>query len=70
MNRLKTAKSTATSGSDCWGMDYTYDRYANLTNAAISSDRGGTGCSAPTLSLAGKNGLIEQAWNFSSAGTK
>ena len=26
MNRLATAQSQATSGSDCWGMSYGYDR--------------------------------------------
>jgi RHS repeat-associated protein len=71
MNRLKTAKSTATTGSDCWGLDYTYDRYANLTNAAISSDRGGSGCSAPTLSLAvstSTNKITSSGFTYDAAG--
>lgn len=46
MNRLATAKTQATSGSDCWGQGFTYDRYGNLSNVAA------TQCSAPTLSLA------------------
>jgi RHS repeat-associated protein len=45
MNRLATAQSQATSGADCWGQSYTYDRYGNLTNANV------TQCSAPSLSL-------------------
>jgi RHS repeat-associated protein len=71
MNRLKTAKSTATTGSDCWGLDYTYDRYANLTNAAISSDRGGSGCSAPTLSLSvstSTNKITSSGFTYDAAG--
>jgi hypothetical protein len=45
LNRVSTAKSQATSGSDCWGQSFAYDRYANLTT--ITS----TQCSAPVLSL-------------------
>ena len=45
LNRVSTASSQATSGSDCWGQSMTYDRYANLT--AITT----TKCSSPGLSL-------------------
>jgi len=45
LNRLATAKSNATSGTDCWGQDYTYDRYANLTGISVNQ------CSAPALGL-------------------
>jgi hypothetical protein len=34
LNRLATANSQATSGSDCWGQSYGYDRYGNLTGIA------------------------------------
>ena len=30
MNRLATAQSQATSGNDCWGQSYAYDRYASI----------------------------------------
>ncbi len=45
LNRVKTAQSQATSGSDCWGLSYGYDRYENLLSATV------TKCSAPQLSL-------------------
>jgi RHS repeat-associated protein len=45
LNRVSTASSQATSGSDCWGQGFTYDRYANLTTTTVSQ------CSAPVLSL-------------------
>lgn len=46
MNRLKTATTQATSGSDCWGQSFTRDRYNNLTNV------GSIQCSAPMLNQA------------------
>ncbi len=45
MNRLATAQTQATSGSNCWGQSYGYDRYANLLTATV------TKCSAPSLNL-------------------
>ncbi len=39
--RVKTAQGQGTSGCGCWGQSYTYDRYANLTQAAS------TKCSSP-----------------------
>jgi RHS repeat-associated protein len=45
LNRVTTASSQATSGSDCWGQSFGYDRYANLTTINV------TQCTAPMLSL-------------------
>ena len=46
MNRLKTAQSQANSPDpNCWGLQYGYDRYANLLSASI------TKCAGPALSL-------------------
>lgn len=45
LNRVSTAQSQASSGSDCWGQSFSYDRYANLTTISA------TQCSAPMLSL-------------------
>jgi RHS repeat-associated protein len=45
LNRVSTASSQATSGSDCWGQGFAYDRYANLTTTNV------TQCTAPMLSL-------------------
>jgi len=45
LNRLATAQSQATSGGDCWGQSYGYDRYASLTSISV------TQCSALALGL-------------------
>jgi hypothetical protein len=49
LNRIATASSSTTSGPDCWGQSFGYDRYGNLTTVNV------TQCSAPTLSLAVNN---------------
>ena len=45
LNRLSSAQSQATSGPDCWGQSFTYDRYANLAGITVTQR------SAPALSL-------------------
>src|SRR5208337_3856610 len=62
--RVSTAKSQATSGSDCWGQSFAYDRYANLTT--ISS----TQCSAPILSLSVNtdNQITNSGFSYDAAG--
>lgn len=64
LNRVSTAKSQATSGSDCWGQSFGYDRYANLTT--ISS----TQCSAPILSLSvnTNNRITNSGFSYDAAG--
>lgn len=46
LSRLVSGSSQATSGSDCWGQNYTLDAVANLTNISLSQ------CSGTTLSTA------------------
>jgi RHS repeat-associated protein len=65
MNRLKTAYSSANSGSDCWGQSFSYDRYGNLST--ISQ----TKCSPPTLSLSidsGTNQITNSGFGYDAAG--
>lgn len=45
MNRLASAQSQATTGADCWGDSYGYDRYGNLLTMSV------TKCSAQNLSV-------------------
>jgi len=45
LNRVATAQTAATSGSDCWGLSFGYDVWANLLSETV------TKCSAPMLSL-------------------
>ena len=49
LNRIGTAQSQATSGPDCWGDSYGYDRYGNLLNMNV------TQCSAPSLNVTVNN---------------
>lgn len=48
LNRIYTAGTTATTGSYCWGYQYTADAWGNLT--AQSGLTGYTGCSEYTSS--------------------
>jgi YD repeat-containing protein len=45
MNRLASAQSQATSGTDCWGNSYGYDRFGNLLTMTV------TKCTAQNLSV-------------------
>jgi hypothetical protein len=45
MNRLASAQSQATSGTDCWGDSYGYDRFGNLLTMTV------TKCSAQNLNV-------------------
>jgi len=64
MNRVATAKTQATSGTDCWGQSFGYDRYANLLNANV------TQCSAPSLSLSvnTSNRITNTGFSYDAAG--
>ena len=64
LNRVSTAQSQASSGANCWGQSFSYDRYANL--AAIAS----TQCPSPTLSLSvnAKNHVANAGFTYDPAG--
>jgi RHS repeat-associated protein len=64
LNRVSTATSQATSGSDCWGQSFSYDRYANLTTTTS------TQCSAPILSLSVNtdNQITNSGFSYDAAG--
>ncbi len=56
--------SQATSGTNCWGQSFGYDRYGNLT--AINS----TQCSSPTMSVTvnAKNQVTNSGFTYDSGG--
>ena len=54
MNRLLTAKATATTGSACWGLSFVYDRYANLSQINVPTNYNGCD-NGPALSLSINN---------------
>jgi hypothetical protein len=45
LNRMATAQSQATTGTDCWGNSYGYDRYGNLLTMSV------TKCTAQSLNV-------------------
>ena len=49
LNRLSTAQSQATSGVNCWGNSYGYDRFGNLLAMNV------TKCTAPNLNVTVNN---------------
>src|SRR5262249_21321441 len=57
-------QSTATSGADCWGQSFSYDRYGNLGSITV------TKCAAPSLSLVfnGNNQVSSSGFAFDAAG--
>jgi RHS repeat-associated protein len=65
LNRIATAKTSSTSGSNCWGETYTVDQWANLTS--IGAVSGYTGCTQESLGLtAGTNNQVSATgFNFS-----
>jgi RHS repeat-associated protein len=57
VNRISTAQTSSTSGSNCWGETYGYDQWANLTN--IGAVSGYSGCTQESLSVsAGTNNQL------------
>ena len=49
LNRVKSALTNGTTGNLCWGLDYTYDIWANLKTVALDSAR--PACSWGTLNV-------------------
>jgi RHS repeat-associated protein len=68
LNRIITAKTSSTSGSNCWGETYTIDQWSNLT--AIGAVSGYTGCTQQSLSIIvnGNNQVNEQGFSYDGAG--
>jgi RHS repeat-associated protein len=64
LNRVATGQSQATSGGNCWGQSFAYDRYANLTTISV------TKCSAPMLSLSvnTQNRITNSGFSYDAAG--
>jgi RHS repeat-associated protein len=49
LNRVRSALTNGTTGNFCWGLDYTYDIWANLKTVALDSAR--PACSWGTLNV-------------------
>jgi len=64
LNRIATAKTSSTSGSNCWGETYTVDQWANLTS--IGAVSGYTGCTQESLSVTAttNNQLTATGYNY------
>lgn len=63
-NRLATAQTQATSGSNCWGLSYGYDQYSNRLTATVNK------CSAPSLNLTvnTQNRITNSGFTYDAAG--
>ena len=68
LNRIATAKTSSTSGSNCWGETYTIDQWSNLT--AIGAVSGYTGCTQESLSVGAtaNNQLSATGFTYDAAG--
>jgi RHS repeat-associated protein len=68
LNRIATAKTSSTSGSNCWGETYTIDQWANLTS--IGAVSGYTGCTQEGLSVTAttNNQLSATGFSYDAAG--
>ncbi len=68
LNRIATAKTSSTSGSNCWGETYTIDQWSNLT--AIGAVSGYTGCTQESLSVGAtaNNQLTATGFTYDAAG--
>jgi len=64
LNRVATAQSAATSGTDCWGLQFGYDVWANLLSETV------TKCSAPALSVGvtTQNKINNTGFSYDAAG--
>ncbi|MHB8486153.1 MAG: RHS repeat-associated core domain-containing protein [Candidatus Acidiferrales bacterium] len=68
LNRIVTAKTSSTSGSNCWGETYTIDQWANLT--AIGALSGYSGCTQENLSVSAttNNQLSSTGFSYDTSG--
>ncbi|MHB8486277.1 MAG: RHS repeat-associated core domain-containing protein [Candidatus Acidiferrales bacterium] len=71
LNRIATAQTQGTTGSNCFGFQFTYDGWANLTATSILS--GYTSCGATTpdafgISVDGNNHLTTSGFTYDSSG--
>jgi len=68
MNRVKTALTQGTSGASCWGLDYSYDIYANLKT--VSLDPGRPSCTWTTLTAGvdTNNRVTNTGFSYDAAG--
>jgi RHS repeat-associated protein len=64
LNRVATAKTTSTTGANCWGLSFGYDIWANLTSASVAQ------CSAPALSLSvsAQNKITNTGFSYDASG--
>lgn len=68
LNRIATAKTSATTGSNCWGETYTIDQWGNLT--VIGALSGYSGCTQENLSVSAttNNQLSSTGFSYDTSG--
>jgi RHS repeat-associated protein len=68
LNRLKTALTQATTGSQCFGLDYSYDIWGNLTATTLDSARPSCSWTILTNGISSLNRLTNTGFSYDSAG--
>ncbi len=68
LNRIVTAKTSATTGSNCWGETYTIDQWGNLT--VIGAVSGYSGCTQENLAVSAttNNQLSATGYSYDTSG--
>ena len=72
LNRIISAQSQGTSGSNCFGFQFSYDEWANLTTTSLlsgySSCSGTTGFAFAPLSISNFNQITTAGFGYDSSG--
>ena len=68
MNRIQTAITQGTSGSLCWGIDYSYDVYANLLSASLDSSRPSCSWTVLNAGVDTHNRITNTGFSYDAAG--
>jgi RHS repeat-associated protein len=68
LNRLKTALTQATSGTQCFGLDYSYDIWGNLTATTLDSARPACSWTTLTAGIDTNNRLTNTGFSYDAAG--
>ena len=69
LNRLATGQTQGSSGPNCWGQSFGYDRYANLPTVTILPSK--AQCTVPTLNLdisQSTNRITDTGFQYDNAG--
>jgi len=70
LNRLKTALTQGTSGSQCFGLDYAYDIWGNLTATTLDAARPSCSWTTPSVGVSTNNQITNTGFSYDAAGNE